>query len=121
MTIGVTYPCESHLIISKIAEKALTQADASKEQIELATLVAELAAFFGFELKTAVPEKNLGSVPPWRKFPAAFSSRYDYVDSLIEASETSSFYSGIDLSSPIEIAKQKVALLADSYINYPKD
>jgi len=108
-------------VIVQIAEVAIADAIAVGQEIERSTLVAELVALFDVELAAAHPEEPLAELPPWKRFPGAFSSRYDYVETVVESSETSSFYEAIPLDTPHDAAKRKVTLLAQSYRNYPED
>ena len=108
-------------VIVQIAEVAIADAAGLGQGLDLGTLVAELVALFDAELAAAPSKESLAELPPWKRFPGAFATRYDYVESVVESSETSSFYESIPLDAPRDTARRKVALLAQSYRNYPDD
>jgi hypothetical protein len=111
----------AHELILRIADAALAHAEAVGQEVERNQLLAELVALFDAELAGAVIHDTRDELPPWRRFPGAFASRYEYVENVVEASETSSYYEAIPLDTPPDAAKRKVALLAQSYRNYPED
>lgn len=111
----------AHEVITQIADGAIADAAAVGQEIDRNHLIAELAALFDAELAAAVIDDARDQLPPWRRFPAAFASRYDYVESVLESSETSSYYEAIPLDTPHDAAKRKVTLLAQSYRDYPED
>ena len=108
-------------IIIQMADAAIAKAAAIGQEIERSALIAELVALFEAEIAAANLDDERDELPPWRRFPAAFSSRFHYVETVVESSETSSYYEGIPLDAPLEVAKRKVSTLAKSYRNYPED
>lgn len=114
-------PSSARLIIAQIAEVAIADAAAVGQGLDRSDLVAELVALFEVQLAATHPDDKRDELPPWKRFPGAFSSRYDYVETVVESSETSSFYEAIPLDAPHDAAKRKVTLLAQSYRNYPEE
>lgn len=114
-------PTSARETIVHIAEIAIADAAALGQGLDRSDLLAELVALFEVQLAAAHPDDKRDELPPWKRFPGAFSSRYDYVETVVESSETSSFYEAIPLDMPHDIAKRKVTLLAQSYRNYPED
>ncbi len=66
-------------------------------------------------------EPPVGIVPPWQTHPHLYRDRDHFADVILEASETSSFYSGIPLSRPEALAERKRQVLAELLRQYGQD
>lgn len=108
-------------LINQIADAAIDDAAAAGGSLDRSDVIAELVALFDAEIASGTVDDKRDHLPPWKKFPAAFPSRYHYVQTVIDSSETSSYFESIPLDAPLEVAKRKVAILADSFRNYPED
>lgn len=125
VTMAPTHPSQltatARELIVRITDIAVDAAAAAGQGVDRSTLLAELVALFDSQLAAASPDDMRDALPPWKRFPGSFSTRFDYIENVFESSETSSYYEEIPLDALHDAARRKVRLLAQSYRNYPED